>query len=283
MIREQGPAQRAELEAILTDRIDHAMFPLTNLRSHGLSSGGFPGSHPHATRFWRVGDRSVVALTRGGMILALLDPGCDLSRLPAVLTGQTVQGAAGPAASIRPVISALGLVGTPARLDEDEPGFALDLERLQMPHLSHVSLVPASAVPRDLLASWRAAATVETQGMPQAQANEHATQDVEGWLDRDSHRVLLQDGRPVALTGFNATLPEIVQVGGVYTPPQLRNRGHARTAVALHLAEARDRGCARAVLFAATPAAVRAYLALGFLPAASFALFLLRLPVTLPA
>lgn len=282
MIREAGPEDRAALETVLTARLDQAMFPVSNLRTHGLSEGGFPSDHPHASRFWLVGDRSVVALTRGGMILSLIAPGCDLSRLPTVLAGQILQGAAGPAASTRPVLRALGLAAAPARLDEDEPGFALDLLHLRLPPAPGASLVPASQVSRDLLIDWRAAATVETQGMPPDLASDHAAQDVDGWLANDSHRILLHNGQPVALTGFNARLPEIVQVGGVYTPPAHRNRGHARTAVALHLAEARAKGATRAVLFAATPAAARAYRAIGFQPSADFSLVLFRDPVTLP-
>lgn len=282
MIREAGPEDRAALETVLMSRLDQAMFPVANLRAHGLTRGRFPSDHPHASRFWFVGSRSVVALTQGGMILSLLAPDCDPSPLALALAGQTLQGAAGPASSIRPVLRALGLTNTPARLDADEPGFALDLDRLRQPATNGAALVPASSVPRNLLVSWRAAATVETQGMPPSEASVHAAKDVDGWLANDSHRVLLQDDRPVALAGFNARLPEIVQVGGVYTPPELRNRGHARTAVALHLAEARAQGCSRAVLFAATPAAARAYLAIGFQPAPDFALVLFRDPVTLP-
>jgi GNAT superfamily N-acetyltransferase len=282
MIREAGPDDRATLEAVLTARLDQAMFPVSNLRAHGISAGGFPSDHPHASRFWCAGDSSVIALTRGGMILSLLAPGCDLSRLPSALAGLVLSGAAGPALSTRPVLRALGLADTPARLDEDEPGFALDLSQLRMPAASGAGLVPASKVSRDLLVAWRAAATVETQGMPPDLAPDRAAQDVDGWLANDSHRILLHSGQPVALTGFNARLPEIVQVGGVYTPPELRNRGHARTAVALHLAEARAAGVTRAVLFAATSAAVRAYRAIGFQPTADFSLILFRDPVTVP-
>lgn len=61
MIVEQGPDDRATVEALLTARIDQAMFPLTNFRSHGLTIGDFPGPHDHATRFWRTGD-SLVAV-----------------------------------------------------------------------------------------------------------------------------------------------------------------------------------------------------------------------------
>jgi predicted GNAT family acetyltransferase len=85
------------------------------------------------------------------------------------------------------------------------------------------------------------------------------------------------------MTGFNATLPEIVQIGGVYTPADLRGRGYARRAVALHLAEARGKGTARAVLFAANDAAARAYRAIGFQPAVPFTLFLLSTPTRITA
>ncbi|WP_139792875.1 GNAT family N-acetyltransferase [Pseudophaeobacter leonis] len=77
-------------------------------------------------------------------------------------------------------------------------------------------------------------------------------------------RILEVGGAPVAMTNFNAALPSIVQVGGVYTPPDLRGLGYARRAVALHLAEAQQAGITEATLFAANPAAARAYEAIGF-------------------
>ncbi len=70
--------------------------------------------------------------------------------------------------------------------------------------------------------------------------------------------------RPVATTGFNAALPEVVQIGAVYVPPAHRGHGHAARAVALHLAQARKAGTRRAVLFSASAVAGRAYLRIGF-------------------
>jgi len=55
-----------------------------------------------------------------------------------------------------------------------------------------------------------------------------------------------------------------VQVGGVYTPPALRNRGHARAVVAASLLDARGDGATRGILFTPRPDAVAAYRALGF-------------------
>ena len=72
---------------------------------------------------------------------------------------------------------------------------------------------------------------------------------------------------------------DLVQIGGVYTPPGLRGQGHARRAVALHREEARAEGIRTAILFASGAAACRAYEAIGFERIGSYALSILRKPV----
>ena len=136
---------------------------------------------------------------------------------------------------------------------------------------------------RALLLAWRAASHHEILGATAEQAESLAVDDVARMIAGGNHRLLIVGDEPVALTGFNAALPDIVQVGGVYTPPDLRGRGQARLAVALHLAEARAAGAARAVLFAASPAAARAYRSIGFRPNGSFALVLFAAPATISA
>jgi uncharacterized protein len=93
-----------------------------------------------------------------------------------------------------------------------------------------------------------------------------------------NHWVLENEGRIVATSAFNATLPDMVQVGGVYTPPEFRNRGYARSVVAGSLLEAAQRGAARAVLFTGTDmaAAQRAYTALGFTRIGEYGLLILK-------
>lgn len=282
MIREQGPEDRTAIDAILTGRIDQAMFPLTNLRAHGLGRGDFPSDHDHALRVWRIGN-SLIALSRSGMLLPLLDGTPDLSGLRAALKDLTVIGAVGPAASTRPVLAALGLSRLPTATDRDEPGFTLALDRLAIPDCPGTSLRPLAPPDLPLVTAWRTTYIGEVLGQTGAEARAKAEADLASYLAKDSHRLLLLDGTPVALTGFNATLPEIVQVGGVYTPPDLRGRGYARRAVALHLDEARRKGAGRAVLFAASEAAARAYRAVGFQPAQPFTLFLLATPTRIAA
>lgn len=282
MIRELGPDDRDAIESLLTARIAEAMFPLVNLRDHGLSLGDFPSPHPHAIRLWRTGD-SLIALTREGIILPLLDGTPDLTGLKTALDGRTVSGAVGPAASARPILAELGLDPLPTNANRDEPGFTLELAHLAMPDLPDTSLRQITPDDLPLLARWRETYIGEVLGQTGPKARHRAEAELADYLAKDSHRLLLHHGQPVAMTGFNATLPEIVQIGGVYTPSDQRGKGYARRAVALHLGEARAAGVARAVLFAANDAAARAYQAIGFCRAEDFTLFLLATPVRITA
>jgi predicted GNAT family acetyltransferase len=81
----------------------------------------------------------------------------------------------------------------------------------------------------------------------------------------------------VAMTGFNSEARGVAQVGGVFTPPALRRRGYARSAVAASLQLARKhRGAVRSTLFTAETnlAACQAYLALGYRIVGDFGLVL---------
>jgi predicted GNAT family acetyltransferase len=108
---------------------------------------------------------------------------------------------------------------------------------------------------------------VETFALPRTgETWDQANRDIVAWYDEGRVWVAESHGRPVAISGFNAALPDVVQVGGVYTPPFGRARGFARVAVAGSLLQARDAGADRAVLFTgvANAPAQRAYRALGF-------------------
>ena len=99
----------------------------------------------------------------------------------------------------------------------------------------------------------------------------------------ENHREILMDGdTPVAATTFNAALPQIVQIGAVYTPPALRGKGHARRAVALHLEQARTTGVRRATLFASAQNAIAAYTAVGFRQIGDWVLAIFKTPQVVP-
>lgn len=233
-----------------------AMFPLSNLARHGLE-----GEHDRAPFMWVEGD-GVLTITREGMVMPFFPDG-EIGAAPRVMAGRKVIGVIGEAVAARCLMASCGLEGRPALLDRDEPQFLLDLDQMVMP-AGDGTLIPLQDAPRSLMEDWRVAYDVEALGSSPDAARARIGAVVEGYIAADSHRVLMVDGEPVCTTGFNAALPEIVQIGGVYTPPELRGRGYARLAVALHLAQAQAEGVGQGTLFASGAAAVRAYEAIGF-------------------
>jgi GNAT superfamily N-acetyltransferase len=268
MFRRAGAGDAAALEAILSARPAATMFARANLREHGL--GG-----PRSTRFW-IGGGSVLGLTGDGMVLPCLSDTAHAGAAAQTLATEVpaavvLAGMIGPAPEVRAVLAATGLAGAPCRLNADEPGCVLDLPDLRMPPALPDAVLSPAAADDAFLPDWRAAYHAEVLGTPPAEAKDRAAAEIAAYVARGSHRVLRVAGRPVAFAGFNAILPDIVQVGGVYVPPALRGRGHGRRVVALHLAEA---GVPRACLFSVSASALRAYAAIGFRPAAPIALVL---------
>jgi RimJ/RimL family protein N-acetyltransferase len=178
---------------------------------------------------------------------------------------------------VRDARLALGLEHAPAALASREDLFALALADLRVPPPlvdGRWSCRPQRPDELPLLIHWRAAYQIEALGRtPSPDVDERARSEMEaggGW-------VLVIDERPCAYSSFNAELPDVVQVGGVYTPPELRGRGYARAAVAGSLVHARAHGVSRAILFTGEDnhPARTAYLALGFTVVGDYGLVLL--------
>lgn len=266
---------RPAIEAFLTRYITTSMFPLSNLRRYGMAGG-----HPRAMRFWLRWQAGALVDVLGVSEEGMVFPQCPTSPwgdVKVVLYGHSVKGILGDAAQVAALRTALGLSGDPG-LDKAEPLYALSLDDLVMPDLAGFRLVPLKDAPRALVVGWRRAYLEEVLPMPGEDSAMTAVKDIVGYLEADTHRVLYEGDTPVAMTGFNAVLPEAVQIGGVYTPPALRARGYARRAVALHLAQAQAAGTKTASLFAASPQACKAYEAIGFRRTGDFRILIYQEP-----
>lgn len=254
-------ADRAKVEAFLNRHAPYAMFPLANLANHGMKGG-----HKHAVTFWyaekggQISD--VLTVTDSGTVMPFLPSG-DYAAAASVLHGQTAIGMIGPRDQTRALQSTLGLADAPAPLDHDEPHYALNLANLTIPD-GPGALFPLQTALADTIQKWMIDYDVEALNSTPEDAATRIPAEYAGRIAADSHRVLMDGDTPLAKTGFNAQLPDIVQIGGVYTPPALRGRQHVRRAVALHLAQARANGVTRATLFSASDMANRAYQSLGF-------------------
>jgi GNAT superfamily N-acetyltransferase len=250
------------------------MFPLTNLRDHGLS-----GDAPQRQDLWltRQGGQvtDVLALNHAGLLLPVL-PSASYAAAARVLAGRKIMGVIGRQDWARGMQNACGLSG-PFTLNRDEPHFELPLSALQMPQGAG-QIVPLAQAPADTIKSWIHAYMIEALDTPKAQADVEVFTRYDRYVAANSHVVLMDGTQPLAMCGFNARLPQIVQVGGVYTPPALRGLGHARRAIGQQLAQARAAGVQRAVLFAASDTAASTYRALGFEQIGQWTLLLLAEP-----
>ncbi len=254
------PSDQAAIEAFLAPHAPFAMFPLNNLAHYGMAGGS-----DYAVTCWLARHdgqiTDVMTLCDNGIAMPFL-PSADYAGAVAAMGDRPLSGVIGPRAQVRG-IEALGFADAPRTLDHDEPHFLLALDQMLVPDGPGV-LCPLEDASEAVIKAWMLDYQLGALNTPEAEAQSAVESSYANYVVRDSHRVLMEDDTPLAMTGFNAQLPDIVQIGGVYTPPDLRGRGYARRALALHLAEAAGRGVTRGTLFSASDAAARAYRAIGF-------------------
>ncbi|MFT4150939.1 MAG: GNAT family N-acetyltransferase [Paracoccaceae bacterium] len=282
MIRAARPGDAPALRAFLAGRERAAMFPLSALHGGGLMPPETPLDGPGEMHGWLVEEagriEGFLGLSGGGHLMPFW-PGAAWRDLRPHLAGRRVATVIVPDGQAGDPLAALGLADAPIRHRDEEPGFVLDLRDLRMPDVTGFSLAPLDRhLP--LVRRWRGAYLGEIFGVTGAEAEQRAADDVARWVAADSHRLLMRGDDPVALSGFNARIPGVVQIGGVWTPPEARGQGLARRMVALHLDQARGQGVTRAVLFAANDAAAAAYRAIGFVREGSMGIVELAQPVT---
>jgi len=103
--------------------------------------------------------------------------------------------------------------------------------------------------------------------------------DVENFMTNGRYWLFEYQKNPVSFAGFNAITNDTVQPGGVWTPPQHRNKGYARAATAMILQLARDEWSKKkSVIFTNNPAAEKAYISLGYKFFGYYALIMLDKP-----
>ena len=277
MIRPAAADDLAALRAFLAARIETSMFLLGNPGAHGLCGA----DHAHATAYWVAdadsGIAAVLGLTHDGFLL-LQAPGIDAPlarRMLDVVAGRRIKGITGAADQVAVLRDALGWPATLWQLDEDQPLFRLDLADLAAPPVELRHPVDGD---RTLLADWFATYMAQTQTAPPGDLAKAARIRAEAAITGTKVRLLIEDGRAVAMAAINARAGRAVQVGGVFVPPALRGAGRAGAMVAGLLAQDRAQGAQVAILFAASDAAARAYTRIGFQPVGCYHLALLKSP-----
>lgn len=282
-IRILQPGDEAALEAFLLPRVDSSMFLLGNMRAAGLRDTGQPLEGTYAAAFEAQAIVAVAACYwNGNLVLQAPAHLPDVIRAAASAAGRPVRGLIGPSDQVAAAWDVVGIHPPRVQWDEEEKLYTLSLDELVVPAALSDGRVHARRIePRDLdlVTAWRVAMRVESNNeadTPRLRENTRAS--VERSMARGEIWLLEVEGRPVSTTAFNATLGDVVQVGGVWTPPALRSRGYARAVVAASLLDARSDGAMRSVLFTGRKnwPAQKAYESLGFGHVGHYRLVLLR-------
>jgi len=266
-------AMLPRVRTYLNAHAEFTMFPLANLDQHGLD-----GDHPRSPRIWvNAAGTDVLCVSREGMVMPFLPSGKTGPAVKILQTLGPLVGMIGPAAHVRALQSACGLDAAPTTMNEDEPQFILPLDDLIIPD-GIGTLIPLIDAPEAVIRDWMADYERHALHTPEDKIAAQVDASYGARIATGSHMALMDGDTCLAKTGFNAALPDIVQIGGVYTPPALRGRGHARRAVALHLEQARASGVHRATLFSASDMAARAYRSIGFRQIGDWTLMLFASP-----
>ncbi len=282
--RRLAPGDEVEVDAFLARHAASSMFLRAGLyrsglepgegRTHGVWIGAWmEGELVGVLSHFRLGN---VVLQAPRALPALLERLAEHRRQP-------IHGFVGPRTQVVAAHTHPRSPTTEPKLDNVEILLDLELRDLVVPpalEVGEVRCVVPSEADLELLTRWGVAYSRETMGI---EAGQRA---VRAWRKRGRDGIreqrifmLLRDGEPVSMSGFNAALPDCVQIGGVFTPPALRRRGFARCSVAGSLVFVRQRGVTRSVLFTepGNPAR-RAYEAIGFREVGRYGILLYELP-----
>ncbi|HHL20364.1 MAG TPA: N-acetyltransferase, partial [Aliiroseovarius sp.] len=255
VIRAARAGDETAIQAFLSRHAETSMFLRANLHRFGL----FDRDHPNATEYFvedQNGITGVFGRSNSGFLLVQAPEATAhfWDQISALMQGRHVVGMSGAPAQVSALKRGLGLEGAAFAIDDAEPLYRLDLDQLQAPEGAEIRAPVRADGP--LLRDWTYDYDVNTLGVPDSPGTrDRIKAEVTRMIDAGTTRLLIENGQPVAKTAFNAVLPDMVQIGGVYTPPPLRNRGYGRRVVAAHLAEARAQGVRTAILFASGAAA----------------------------
>ena len=275
------------LEEYLAPHKAECMFICSNLKAAGIEYSGsdFEGEYFGCFNTNDQFQGVIVHYWNGNIIMNARDHDV-LENLISHLKkniSRPIGGILGPNIQAEHVINKLGLSGLSFGINSNEGLYQINLEALNdlsMP--SNMQVVSAQDVTKNILIEWMKSYDIEALGALDDENLEKQVQ--EHWnlrLQKNDSWVLLLDGIPIALSAFNARLSDTVQIGPVWTPPEYRNKGFARLLLAYTLHQEKLKGTKQAILFTNNPAAIKAYLSIGFRKIGNYRLALLEKPINL--
>lgn len=282
-IRAPAADDLVALDAFLKLHSSSSMFLRSNLHRAGLRYEGAPFQARYVAAFGPDGDVIGVAAhaSNGNILLQcpeetirsrVLERLQDVMELP-------IRGVTGEPEQVQSVVDFFDLAQAGLVLDEEDHLFTLDIDEMSVPP-GHGELAPAIELDRHMLFGWLKSYNMEALGAQDEEALDlRLNSELDSGVALENRWALAVDGKFVSLCGLNARLPDVVQIGPVWTPAQDRKQGYARLAVAKVLQLVHGEGVLKAVLFARNEFAVRAYQSIGFHRVGSYRLAMLGKPL----
>jgi RimJ/RimL family protein N-acetyltransferase len=283
-IRKLHPQDFNILDAFLTPLSDTSMFMRSNVRQAGFTldhekefSADYYGCFEAGQLY------GILAFCWNGMILSQVPEIDRLSQFIEFVRPQFSQfplkGILGPSNQVLYILNVLmneGIISeNQIKMSSLETTYGLLLNDLIIPPALTNGEVCCRLIREEdipILIPWSIAYHQEAFHVTMDEAKVH--QEILSFIEHQTAFVLEVEEKIVARADFNAILPDIVQMGGVWTPPDLRSHGYARAVVAGALLEAKHRGIERSTLFTHNPSAMRAYESLGFKPKGTYHILL---------
>lgn len=259
------------LEEYLTPHKSVCMFILSNLNSAGIEYHGMSFQGEYFGHFDDVFGKidGVIVHYHSGNIMMHASNKTILRKLITHLRRnikRPITGVLGDNKQAIYVLDKLGITNEAFSINDREVLYEINLEKLDIPDMpENCAIVSTKDVSRDLLIEWMKDYDIESLGTPNdSSLEQRAIDDVNRRLTDNNSWVLLSDGVPVSLSAFHSRLEDFIQVGPVWTPPEHRNKGFAKLLLIQTLAIEKNKGLKKAFLFTDLPAAMKAYISVGF-------------------
>lgn len=228
-----------ELSSYLNHYQETTMFIRNNLYHSGLTYQDAPFHGEYYGTFENNRLNGVLAHYWNGNVMMQAENFSALSALVdefKLKRSRPIAGILGEDSQANFVIEKLGLQSSLLAINYQEKLFLLNLDKMIIPQAIHsysCTLKTVQDCEIDVIKEWLVAYHIEALGddANNPKLEQSIIDEIQNTQLSQNRRVLLVDNTPVSLCGFNANLPEIVQLGPVYTPPSLRNKGFARIAV----------------------------------------------------
>ena len=279
MIRKAAEKDIPAMRAFLEERIASSMFLLGNLERFGVDNR----DHPHGTAFFLretgEGITGIFGATNGGMLLCQL-PGIGATEAQTyahLLQGYVLRGMTGEAEQVATILEALPFEADALSVNDVDPLYPIDLAQVGQ---SDAPVRAPEESDKALLMEWFQQLDADN-GLGEGGDMRPLEARADEAIAAETVWLLEGEDGPVAMSAVNAHAGTAVQIGGVFVRRDQRGQGLAAKVVTAQLAELRDEGITRAILFAGSDRAARIYEGIGFQRAGDYRVALLDPPVPL--